>query len=433
LIDKDGDHMFQYLEQVEAFFHERRALGIKPGLERMYALLNAQHNPQQKLKAVHIAGTNGKGSTLTYIKATLMENKYRVGVFTSPSLTGLTGHILINDLPIKEEQYLELFNQLLPSIRELDLNGMHATEFEIMTAIAFMYFSEQVDIAIIEAGMGGREDSTNCIQPVVSIITNIAKDHASFLGDSLEEIAHHKAGIIKENIPVVVGGVDPTCLSIIDVEAKSKKSTRYLLDRDFFYTIKSISENSQLFDWSYKDLTYSIEIGLRGNHQVENAATALMALQVIERSGFELDWNKASTAFRYASFPGRFEKVSDNPEIILDGAHNPNGMEAFIHTVNQFYSNKHKHLIFAGFKDKELQEMICMALPHFDSIALSTFDHPRAADAEHLANTVQTVSIRIVDWLDELNEIKNGNDSYFFAGSLHFIGMVRDYLKQKSL
>ncbi|WP_047984044.1 bifunctional folylpolyglutamate synthase/dihydrofolate synthase [Ornithinibacillus californiensis] len=425
--------MFQYLEQVEAFLHERRTLGIKPGLERMYALLDAQHNPQKKLKAVHIAGTNGKGSTLTYIKAALMENNYRVGVFSSPSLTGLTGHMIIDNLPIEEERFLVLFNQLLPSIRELDLNGMHATEFEIITAIAFMHFSEHVDIAVIEAGMGGKEDSTNCIQPVVSIITNIAKDHASFLGNSLEEIAHHKAGIIKENIPVVVGRVDPTCLSIINMEAKSKTSARYLLDSDFFYMINSISENSQLFDWSYKDLTYSIEIGMRGNHQVENAATALMALQVIERSGFELDWNKVSTAFRYASFPGRFEKVSENPEIIIDGAHNPNGMEAFIHTVNQIYSNKQKHLIFAGFKDKELEDMIRLALPHFDSIALSTFDHTRAADAEKLANVVQTDSIRIVDWMDELNEIKNGKDSYFFAGSLHFIGMVRGYLNKKSL
>lgn len=425
--------MFHSIEQVEAFFAERRTLGIKPGLDRMMALLESQHNPQQKIKAIHIAGTNGKGSTLTYLKAALIENNYRVGIFTSPSLTGLTGHIFINDQPIPDDQFLALFNQLLPSIIELDLVEMYATEFEIITTIAYMYFSETVDIAIIEAGMGGREDSTNCIQPMLSIITNIAMDHATFLGDTLKEIAFHKAGIIKDHTPVVIGAVEESCMPIFEKEARKKYSNMYTLNRDFFYKRTFMDENRQFFEWCYQGTKLEMETQMKGKHQIVNAAIALMALAIIEKSGVDLNWDNVYQGIKTALLPGRFEKILDNPIVILDGAHNPKGMEAFLQTLNDLYRTKRKNLIFAGFKDKELKEMLQLALPHFDTIMVTSFDHPRAETAENLWRMVPVEKVRQIKWQEEWKEIREREEMYFFTGSLHFIGMVSAYVKKQTL
>ncbi|MFS0672946.1 bifunctional folylpolyglutamate synthase/dihydrofolate synthase [Ornithinibacillus sp. 179-J 7C1 HS] len=425
--------MFHSIKQIESFFKERSTLGIKPGLDRMYALLASQKNPEKNFKSIHIAGTNGKGSTLTYLKSALVENNYRVGVFTSPSFTGLTGYIMINNQPISDKSFIQLFNKLLPSIKELDLKGMHATEFEIITTIAYMYFSENIDIAIIEAGMGGREDSTNCIQPIVSIITNIAKDHASFLGETIEEIAYHKAGIIKDNIPVVLGKINPACISVIEEEVRLKNTTTFLLNRDYFYKRTIIDDNRQFLEWNYRYLNYQVEIQMTGLHQADNAATALMALQIIKNSGISIEWEKALAGLRDSKVQGRFEKIHDNPIIILDGAHNPNGMEAFLNTVNQLYQDQHKHLIFAGFKDKELQKMLEMALPYFNSVMVTYFDHPRAESAENLVEMVASDKVKSTNWEEEMKKIKEGNDIYFFAGSLHFIGIVREYIKNQTL
>ncbi|MEN2467162.1 folylpolyglutamate synthase/dihydrofolate synthase family protein [Ornithinibacillus sp. JPR2-1] len=425
--------MFHSIEQIEAFIAERRTLGIKPGLDRMVALLESQQNPQQKIKAIHIAGTNGKGSTLTYLKAALIENNYRVGIFTSPSLTGLTGHIFINDLPIPDDRFITLFNQLLPSIKELDLVEMHATEFEIITTIAYMYFSETVDIAIIEAGMGGREDSTNCIQPILSIITNIAMDHATFLGDTLEEIAFHKAGIIKGHTPVVIGAVEESCMPILEKEARKKYANMYKLNRDFFYKRTFIDENRQFFEWCYQGTKLEMEIQMIGKHQIINAATALMALVMIEKSGVDLNWDNVYQGIKTAHLPGRFEKIHDNPIVILDGAHNPKGMEAFLHTVNDLYRTKRKNLIFAGFKDKELKKMLQQALPYFDTIMVTSFDHPRAETAENLLEMVPVEKVRQIKWQEEWKEIGERDEMYFFAGSLHFIGLIRAYVKKQTL
>ncbi|WP_042146170.1 folylpolyglutamate synthase/dihydrofolate synthase family protein [Paucisalibacillus sp. EB02] len=425
--------MLQSLEQVESFFDGRKAFGIKPGLTRMYRLLKSQSNPQLTFQAIHIAGTNGKGSTLTFIKDALQENNYKVGVFTSPSLTGYTGHMLINEQPIGKEHFLRLLNQLLPVIHTLDLEEMYPTEFEIITTIAFMYFAGNVDIAIIETGMGGRKDATNCIQPILSIITNIAMDHAKFLGNTLEKIAYHKAGIIKQNVPTVIGDVHPTCLPVIYKEVTNKNSPIYQLNNDFTYEETLRTRNSHLFKWRYKEWTYPIEIQMKGQHQVENASIAMMALKIINEQGLPLDWDNVYRALSSAQLTGRFERVHEKPVIILDGAHNPNGMEAFLHTVRHLYGNNKKHLIFAGFHDKELIKMIKMALPVFDTVSVTSFDHPRAEKAENLMESLPTGMVKHVNWSEKITEIQSQHDIYFFVGSLAFIGIVRDYITKKMM
>ncbi|WP_010099009.1 bifunctional folylpolyglutamate synthase/dihydrofolate synthase [Ornithinibacillus scapharcae] len=424
--------MFQSMDEVNHFFMQRRNLGINPGLDRMKRLLDSQNNPHLMIKTVHIAGTNGKGSTLTFLKDALIHHEYRVGVFSSPSLTGLTGHIRINDNPISDQEFMKLLYQLLPVIKKLDSEEMAPTEFEIITAICFMYFKDHVDIAIIEAGMGGREDSTNCIQPILSIITNIAMDHASFLGDTLGEIAYQKAGIIKENTPVIVGVMDEVSLAIVENEALKHNAPLYQLQHHFTYRLTDRNDNFQRFNWQFEESSYPIEIKMQGEHQVVNVSNAIMALKVLEWKGFRLNWDQVMLALKESKLNGRFEKIHDQPIIVLDGAHNPNGMEAFLRTVENQYKDFRKHLIFAGFRDKELASMIEMASPLFDSVTITTFDHPRAEDPENLLHSLQSSTLKMADWKNIITTMYNHDttedEAYFFAGSLHFIGYVRDYI-----
>lgn len=427
--------MFHHMEQVETYFKQRSGLGIQPGLERMYVLLESQQHPEQYLKAIHIAGTNGKGSTATFLKAALQQNGYRVGVFTSPSMSGITGHIIIDDQPIDENQFLKLFNNLLPTIEKLDLKNMPPTEFEIITAIALMYFQKQTDFVIIETGMGGREDATNCIQPLLSIITNIAKDHASFLGDTVEEIAYQKAGIIKQGIPTVLGNIEDPSLSIIQAEAQSKNSTIYRLHNDYYF--QPLVTKTGLFKWYQASETYEVEICMHGQHQFANASIALMALKVLSENHLSLNWKKVIEGMKVAQLAGRFEKVHEHPIIIVDGAHNPAGMEAFLETLESIYGNYQKRLIFAGFRDKELPKMVEMALPYFEQITITSFEHPRAESADSLIARISFNELSSSDWKEEIKRILANTDKrdtvYCFAGSLHFISLLRDYVKQRKM
>jgi dihydrofolate synthase / folylpolyglutamate synthase len=425
--------MFTNLEQVEQFFQERKNFGIKPGLDRMEQLLKSQNNPHERIKTIHIAGTNGKGSTQAYIKEALIQHNYKVGVFTSPSLSGITGHMLINDLPIPIDLFLTHLNNLLPTIEQLDVEEMHPTEFEIITTIAFMYFVDAVDIAIIECGMGGREDATNCIHPILSIITNIAMDHASFLGNTLQEIAYQKAGIIKENTPTILGDIDDSCLAVFLQEGTLKNSTIYQYRNEYHARDSVFQQNSQAFQWKYNQISLPITIGMKGQHQIENASTALMALQLLMVAGYSIEWPKVQTAFQTATLSGRFEKLIDNPIVIVDGAHNPDGMEAFLRTVQSEYGQKEKTLIFAGFRDKELNKMMKSATPYFQTVILTTFESPRAANVEELEKQFHGNNMMVnPDWKEIVHQYvlqdKERKRAYFFAGSLHFIGLVRQYL-----
>jgi dihydrofolate synthase / folylpolyglutamate synthase len=425
--------MFTNLEQVEQFFQERKNFGIKPGLDRMEQLLKSQNNPHERIKTIHIAGTNGKGSTQAYIKEALIQHNYKVGVFTSPSLSDITGHMLINDLPIPNDLFLIHLNNLLPTIEQLDVEEMHPTEFEIITTIAFMYFVDAVDIAIIECGMGGREDATNCIHPILSIITNIAMDHASFLGNTIQQIAYQKAGIIKENTPTILGNIDESCLAVLLQEATLKNSTIYQYRNEYQAFDIVFQQNSQAFQWKYNQISLPITTGMKGQHQIENASTALMALQQLMVAGYSIEWPKVQTAFQTATLSGRFEKLIDHPIVIVDGAHNPDGMEAFLRTVQSEYGEKEKTLIFAGFRDKELNKMMESATPYFQTVILTTFDSPRAANVEELEKQFHGNNMKVnPDWKEIVDQYvlqdKEGKRAYFFAGSLHFIGLVRRYL-----
>lgn len=428
--------MFENYQQLEDFFNDRKNLGIKPGLNRMKKLLLLMDNPQCKIKAIHVAGTNGKGSTITFLKNALINNDYKVGIFMSPSFSGLTGYMFCNDQVITEDQLLALMNEIYPAIKQLDETNDYPTEFEIITVIAFMYFASSVDIAIIETGMGGREDTTNCFKPILSIITNIAQDHTSFLGETLQEIAYHKAGIIKEHMPVVIGDINDPALSIIQNEAREKSAQVYRLCDQFTYENLSQQDDRQSFTWNFHQ-QISLEIALHtlGNHQVKNSSLAIMSLVYLKKQGYAIDWEKVFVSLTETTIPGRFEVIQTNPHIILDGAHNVAGVQSFLETMNDNYKHGNRHLIFAAFQDKDLQSMLEILAPHFSTITLTSFHSPRAASADDLNQLVPSFKGKKSthhEWEKVIDEITtatlNKEDYYFVTGSLSFIALVRAYL-----
>jgi dihydrofolate synthase/folylpolyglutamate synthase len=418
--------MFDNLQQAEAFLSSRESLGIKPGLERVYSLLQQMGNPEKDIRAVHIAGTNGKGSTLQFIKEALQMNGYHTGVFTSPTLEGLTGYIYHNDLPLPASKIVELCNELYPAIKKLDRNGSPPTEFEIVTVLAFMYLAKNVDIALIEAGMGGRLDTTNCFDPLLSIITTVSIDHKQFLGSTISEIAYHKAGIIKRNRPVVIGAMSKAAYREIEKEAAYMQSPLFRLGHDFNYRKLDTERPMQRFIWNEEHV---LEISMQGEHQIHNAAVAFRTLMLLEELGYPINIDKAGQAFQQTQLFGRFEILQENPVVILDGAHNVKGIEAFTQTVTNVYQNRKKHLIFAVFKDKEMKEMLELAIPHFASVTLTPFDHPRSATLEELKPFAKKKNVMLAEnWKEAITSIKDDSSIYFISGSLAFIYSMRKYL-----
>lgn len=416
--------MFKQFDEAERFFASRKSLGIKPGLERIRKLLLLMDNPQEKLRAVHVAGTNGKGSTVNFISQGFMANGYQVGVFTSPSLAGLPGHILLNNQPIAEEAFLQCLNELLPAIRQLDAEDSAPTEFEILTALAILYFSRHTDVALIEAGMGGREDTTNCFEPILSIITNIAKDHSSFLGETTSEITSHKAGIIKPHVPVIAGKMDKEAREVVEQEAKRQKAVCWQLGKDVFFQ-QTGRERAIWGASGYPE--QELEIGMQGEHQMHNGSLAYLALVLLEEQGFQLNKKRVRESFSRAALPGRFEVLKQKPLVIADGAHNPAGIEAFIKAVKEHYPEKEQHVIFAAFVDKELDPMLAALSRNFSSVTLTTFDHPRAASAEELyQRTPGNQKYAETDWRKAIKQtICHSEHVYFLTGSLHFLARAR--------
>ncbi|SFD58258.1 dihydrofolate synthase / folylpolyglutamate synthase [Lentibacillus persicus] len=423
--------MFEHFSQIELFFHERKQFGVKPGLDRIHKLLNLLGNPQQKVNAIHVAGTNGKGSTISYLKRSLMKSGYQVGVFNSPSIEGLTGHFMLNDKQIPENDFMQYINNTLPSIKKLDSESNHPTEFEIMTAIAFLFFADKADIALIEAGMGGKEDTTNCFDPILSIVTNVEWDHTNFLGRTIESIASHKSGVIKKERPAVIGEMSDKAMNIIIGEAHVKNAPLYVSGKDFDYKILTSTVQRQTFNFRFPEgPRMHLTLKAAGDHQIKNASLAVMALSILIDEGFNLDWVQCMEGLADVKIPGRFEQIHSNPPIILDAAHNPAGVQAFTDTITDNIPNMNRHLIFAVFKDKDYRQMLDHLQPHFTSIILTTFDHPRAAEPQDLKKCCSHSNTRIVsNWHEAVEQIElnHHNACYCITGSLHFIAIVRKY------
>lgn len=432
--------MFHTYEEALQWIHSRLRLGIKPGLKRMEWMMEKLDHPERKLKIVHVGGTNGKGSTVTYLRSILQEADIKVGTFTSPYFEEFNERISINGVSISDHDLVQIANVIKPLSDELektDLGG--PTEFEVITAMSFYYFAgiNPVDIALYEVGLGGRFDSTNIVQPLLSIITSIGLDHTNILGETYAEIAFEKAGIIKEDIPVVTAVKQQEAFHVIEKTAQEKNAELYRLGDQFTILNHHSIHNGECFtvqtEW---ETIKELEISMMGKHQTENASLAVMACYLLNRyHSFSIEEAALRAGLKKAYWPGRFEVVSSSPLVVMDGAHNDEGIQSLVNELKRRYTDKKIKIIFAALHDKKLDNMIMRLDQVADSITFADFDYPRAAKAEELYSISKSQKKYMCpDWKkavgDQMKAI-NQDEILVLTGSLYFLSEIKPYVKEK--
>ncbi|VQT78391.1 dihydrofolate synthetase [Streptococcus pneumoniae] len=411
------------------------------GLERMVELLALRGNPHLKLKVLHIGGTNGKGSTIAFLKKMLEKLGLRVGVFNSPYLIHYTDQISINGESISEarlEALMADYQSLMGGEAVANLQG--TTEFEIITALAYDYFaSEQVDVAIMEVGMGGLLDSTNVCQPILTGITTIGLDHVALLGDTLEAIAEQKAGIIKQGMPLVTGRIAPEALAVIDRIAEGKDAPRLAYGTDYQVRHQESVVTGEVFDYTSAVRQGRFQTSLLGLYQIENAGMAIALLDTFcQEDGRELASNDfLGQVLEETSWPGRLEIVSRDPLMILDGAHNPHAIKALLVTLQERFADYHKEILFTCIKTKALEDMLDLlgAMPDTE-LTLTHFADSRATDESVLKEAAKSRNLSYQDWHDfleqNLTDKKEEKQTVrIVTGSLYFLSQVRAYLMER--
>lgn len=431
--------MFTTYEEAVSWIHSRLRLGVKPGLKRMEWMMEKLDHPERRIKGIHIGGTNGKGSTVAYLRSILQEAGYYVGTFTSPYFEVFNERIAVNGVPIKDEEIVRLANDISPLCEELDKTDLGGpTEFEIITAMAYQYFGRvnPVDIALIEVGLGGRFDSTNIIFPLASIITNIGLDHTAILGNTHAEIAFEKAGIIKSGTSLITAVKQEEALNVIEEKAKEMKAPIYLLGREFKVSDHASTMTGEIFSQKtpYRERK-ELEISMAGLHQVENASLAVTAIDVLKQFySFLIDDEHIYAGLKKAYWPGRFEVLSNNPFVVIDGAHNEEGVDALAAELQKRFSDKKIHIVFSALADKKLDAMIHKLDGIADKITFVEFDYPRASAAENLfALSKNSNKHQNSDWKEaikeEISEFQK-DEVLVITGSLYFLSEVKPFITE---
>jgi dihydrofolate synthase/folylpolyglutamate synthase len=416
-----------YSETLEKIY-QLRGGEIDLRLDRMERALSLFGHPEKKFPSFHIAGTNGKGSTAAILHRMLTLGGFRAALYTSPHLESFTERMRVGDCEIAPTEVIELSEEVGTRTATADVP---LTFFEHITVMAFVYFARQkVDLAVVEVGLGGRLDATNLVSPLVSVITTISKDHEAYLGSDLLSIAREKGGIIKPGIPVVVGAVCEQVAELLAVIATEKGSNCYFLGRDFRILLK----NTGVFDYTGIKRNYALlSLILRGRHQTSNAATALAALELATKA-FPLDEDAIRAGLKTVSWPGRFEIVRENPTVVLDGAHNGEGVAALAEELERYREGRAIKLVFASMEDKDWRLMLAMLTKLADEVVLTRVAMERSADPKLLAAYIpDTISHRVIE--DSRQAVKfllnkAGSDALIvIAGSLYLLGEVRPLFK----
>ncbi len=406
-------------------------------LERMMSFSARLGDPHKNIKAIHVAGTKGKGSVSSFVNSILMEAGYRVGLYTSPHLVSFRERIRINGVPISEEDVARLMEKMIPRIETMEKEEERPTYFETCTMIAFLYFKENsVDFIVLETGMGGRLDSTNVVNPLVSVITPVSYDHIKHLGTVIEDIASEKCGIIKNNSVVVSSSQVPDALAVIKRVASEKNAKFYLAGKDSFCKKIHSDLDRQTFSLITKCGEYPhLEVKLLGDFQIGNAATAVLAIEGLRHYGIFVDKSAVSAGLLNARWPGRFEILRKKPFIIVDGAQN--GQSAFIlkKTVKDNLKYGKLLLILGIMSDKDV-ENICRELSSIADYVITTKSgSDRAASPEFLRermlhykniDVVTTGSVR--EALDKALAMADKNDAILVTGSLYVVGEAMEAL-----
>lgn len=425
------------------WIHSRKKFTNEPTLTRVQHLLHTLGNPETGLKIVHIAGTNGKGSTVAYLSRLFQELGYNVGTYTSPYVESFNERIGINGTPISDHELISLIQKMQPLVQEMDETEelVGTTEFEITTAMMFEYFSKQeVDIVILEVGLGGIYDSTNVISnPLVTAISTIGYDHCKILGSSIEEITKQKIGIFKPKSPVVLGNLSEEAKQLCIEYAHSLYCPVYVYGEDYQAKYLGPSTRTVGEKFNYKDGVRSMKrasIPMIGRHQVENVAFALQIFDIVlKRENKSLSNSDVQHALSKVEWPGRMEIYQNEPLIILDGAHNLPAITRLTQTLQEEYSDYHIHILFAALSYKDYDSMI-KELSTLDNaeITLTTFDVSKSVPVESFESYDELTNVQIFNnwrhaFFETLHDIDEEKEMVVVTGSLYFISEVRQFLK----
>lgn len=415
--------------------------GIKLGLSNSSLLMGLMGNPERRFRSVHVAGTNGKGSTCAFLAAVLRAAGYRTGLYTSPHLVSFTERIRINGAAISESRVVDLAERIRASYSGLSgpdgSESLSPTFFEVTTAMACAYFAEEsADIAVIETGMGGRLDSTNVVTPLVSIITNIDLEHTEFLGSTIEQIAAEKAGIVKQGIPVVTGATQSEALKAIEHEAARRTAPLYRMPLDFGAG-RVLSGMPQTFDYrGISERMEGLRISLQGRHQVKNACLALAAIECLRKAGLDLPDRAIREGLEGAAWEGRLERVARDPDIFLDGAHNPASAAVLADALGELRSGYRRLVLVLGIlKDKDHRGILSSLLPLADAAVATRPAYGRAMDAAALAAEIGPLpgGLKIAGSVEEAIALARGmaepGDLIVVTGSLYTVGDARAVLR----
>lgn len=419
-----------YKEAID-YIHSINWQFCKPGLERIDELCKGLDNPQDKLKFIHVAGTNGKGSFCSMLSSVLKEAGYKVGLYTSPYITKFNERMAINGKPVSNKELTEITQKVKCVADKMEDKP---TEFELVTAIAFEYFCKnKCDYVVLECGLGGRLDSTNIISTsVLSVITGISLDHTSILGDTIEKIAYEKAGIIKEGVPVLWCGENEEAKKVICEVAKNRHSPVYFSDHDEIIIKKSTFDET-FFDYkSFRNVT----IKLLGKYQPVNCANVLEAISVLSSNGISIDYPAIIDGLSKAEWHARFEKLQVNPLVIFDGAHNPEGVDASVDSIKDYFGSGKVYVLTGVMADKDYPYMAKKISTVASRVYTITPDNPRALPSEEYSKVYTSLGTPAKSYKNiksamecAILEAKRDGKALFCLGSLYMYNEVVKTLK----
>lgn len=413
--------------------------GMKFGLDNIRRLMSELGNPQQSFRTIHVAGTNGKGSTAAMIESILRTGRINTGLFTSPHLVSFTERIKVNNEEISEQEVIRLADEVRAVVERAD--DFSPTFFEVVTAMAFLYFRKmKVDWAVLETGMGGRLDATNIISPEVSVITGIGYDHREFLGNTLRDIAREKAGIIKDNVPVVTSSQDSDVMKVIQSRVAETASELFRYGSEFSSSMASDNIDSVWMDYYGRREYEDLHLPFAGEHQVMNASLAIKTVEIISEKYHYMDLD-IRKGLENTVWQGRLEMAGHAPDILIDGAHNPPAAEALALHLKKRLASKYKRiiLIVGMMADKDIKGMMQPLLPMASEIIFASPAYGRAASVELLSAYADSLgfasrkAVSVSEALSAAEDLYKEGDIIVVTGSFYTIGEVKEALGSKGV
>jgi len=412
-----------------AWFTQLPSSHIRLGLDRVQHALAALKNPQTQYPAIHVAGTNGKGSTCAFAAACLRQQGYKVGLYTSPHLVKVNERFQISGVPITDEVLGQRVNEVLAGVGPTH----ELTFFEFGTVVGLWHFAqEQIDVAVLETGLGGRLDAVTCARPSVTAITSISMDHTEYLGHSLREIAFEKAGILKPNVPVVIAAQAAEIVEVIERQAHKVGAPVRLEGRDFAFEPEA--DGVHFVYRGMRTRVPGLSLGLKGPHQVHNAAVALACLELLEDRGIKISRDHARTGLAATRWPGRLEELTGSPSVVLDGAHNPGGAAALAHALDTVYAGKKVHLVFGVLADKDHLPMIRALFPRATAAYLTPVGSLRTLEPSDFIDDAKVSCHQVHAFespkaaLAAARAAAGPNGLVLVAGSLFLVGEIKALL-----